>query len=460
MARSDRQKPTRRSAPTGRRSGAASSWAERLAKARGDAAGDIDSWYDDVPEPAPAPVPEPEPEPELAPRAYHEYGEDGFDRRPQTARAPRHEDPADRYRGYVDEPYGDVRADGSFDGGYDEPFDDGFDDPEPQPVRRVVPGDRRDGAHADGSGASGFVHGLGVWFNKLIKILHLDRAGFGDEDQNPVFTTALPARKQLLLGDGSAPEGQDDDTPAAGGLARREPAQGMVATGAPTTADKMKFSLLIAIIVVLIGLTIMIMPKLAGFMGADGREQLQQFVQNAGPLGVIVIFALEVLQVVVAFIPGGAVEVVAGALYGTVGGGIIVVLGSVVSAMVIFILVRKLGAPFVQKFVSERDMKRMSFLQDASKLNTLVFVLYLIPGLPKDVFTYLVPLTPMRARDFFILSTLGRVPAVFASTYMGASAASGNFVRAIIVFIVIVAIAVVGLVFRDRFTALFSRKER
>ena len=237
-------------------------------------------------------------------------------------------------------------------------------------------------------------------------------------------------------------------------------------TPPPTAPEEMKgnkrrFVLLVLILAVLIVLTIAILPFFTQLLSEENRTALQGSIEGMGVWGVIIIFALEVLQVVVAFIPGGVVELIAGALYGTIGGSIIVLAGSLLSAAIVYYLVHKLGAPFVQSFVSKKDMRFFKFLQDPRNLNTMVLILYLIPGLPKDVFTYLVPLTDMPAKDFFILSTLGRAPAVIASAYMGAAMMEGNFIGAVTVFIVIMALALLGIVFRGQLSDVADRvKER
>ena len=56
----------------------------------------------------------------------------------------------------------------------------------------------------------------------------------------------------------------------------------------------------------------------------------------------------------------------------------------------IFLLVKKIGTPIVEAFVDEKQLKKFKFLQDERKLTGILIVLYLIPGIPKDVLTYIV----------------------------------------------------------------------
>ena len=70
----------------------------------------------------------------------------------------------------------------------------------------------------------------------------------------------------------------------------------------------------------------------------------------------------------------------------------------------------KLGAPFVQSMVPVQYLEKFRKFEKTGKLNIIVFILFLIPGLPKDVFTYLVPLTDMRTVSYTHLAAFGSRP--------------------------------------------------
>ena len=89
--------------------------------------------------------------------------------------------------------------------------------------------------------------------------------------------------------------------------------------------------------------------------------------------------------------------------------------------------------------------------------NVIVFVLFLIPGLPKDAFTYIIGLTDMRCDTFVILSTLARTPGVLVTTYAASDIAKGDYLSAAIIFIVFAIIAGIGLIFRDKIMEGVSR---
>ena len=112
-------------------------------------------------------------------------------------------------------------------------------------------------------------------------------------------------------------------------------------------------------------------------------------------------------------------------------------------------VVHRLGAPFVKDMVSEKWMDKFERFEKSGKLELIVFVLFLIPGMPKDIFTYLVPLTDMRMRTFLLLSNIGRIPGILVSTYAASGLVDGNVWQSIVILAVLAVVAVVCVIFRE-----------
>lgn len=179
------------------------------------------------------------------------------------------------------------------------------------------------------------------------------------------------------------------------------------------------------------------------------QVQFEEWVNSLGILGVGIMLLIQILQVVIAFIPGEFVQVMAGVMYGTWGGLALCLTGCVLASAVIFALIRRLGRDFVIKFFGEEQLSKYDFLQDSSKLETLVFILFLIPGLPKDLLTYIVPLTPISMTNFLVLSTVGRLPGMIASTLIGSSVSNANWPLIIGIFAVVIVFALLGVWKKD-----------
>ncbi len=179
------------------------------------------------------------------------------------------------------------------------------------------------------------------------------------------------------------------------------------------------------------------------------QAQFEDWVNSLGILGVGIMLLIQIAQIVIAFIPGEFVQVMAGAMYGTWGGLALCLVGCVFASAIIFTLIRRLGRDFVVKVFGEEQLAKYDFLQDSSKLETLVFILFLIPGLPKDVLTYIVPLSPISLKNFLVLSTIGRIPGMVASTLIGSSVTDANWPLIIGIFAVVIAVALLGIWKKD-----------
>ena len=224
-------------------------------------------------------------------------------------------------------------------------------------------------------------------------------------------------------------------------------------------ATVFKFVGLVAFIVIMVVIVVAAWPYITDVFSEGGVERLVERVQNAGPAGVLILLGMQFLQIVVAFIPGEVVQLAAGLMYGPWLGALIILIGCVISSTIIYKLVHALGAPFVQGMVSTEHLEKFRAFEKSGKLDIVVFILFLIPGMPKDVFTYIVPLTDMPYKKFITLTTIGRIPGVVGSTYAAAGFANGEIVGPIIVLVVLAVIAVVAIVFRDKIIGAFHKGE-
>ena len=177
----------------------------------------------------------------------------------------------------------------------------------------------------------------------------------------------------------------------------------------------------------------------------ENRSLIWQRIDSLGPWGVGIFLCIQVLQVIVALIPGEPVELAAGMLYGTWGGLLICLAGILIGSSVIFTLARRFGQPLVRKLIHEEDMKKYAFLSDAQKLDMLVFLVFLIPGTPKDTLNYLCPLTPISPVRFLILSTFARIPSVLSSTFAGANFAEGNLIGSALILCLTTLVGILGI---------------
>lgn len=218
-----------------------------------------------------------------------------------------------------------------------------------------------------------------------------------------------------------------------------------------------KWTIGITAVVIVLILLIYMMPWIISLKDEAGRKAFQDYIYSKGILGVGILFAIQVLQVVVAIIPGEPVEVLAGLLYGTFWGYVICTLGMLVGTILIFYGVKWLGKSFVDTLSDSKKFERFSFLHNEKKLETIVFLLFFIPGTPKDILTYFMPLTRIRPLSFFIIVTVARIPSIVSSTFAGESLSQGQWMQSIVVFLAIGAVGLLGIWLNDR---LMKKREQ
>lgn len=217
--------------------------------------------------------------------------------------------------------------------------------------------------------------------------------------------------------------------------------------------DKKNTVRLIAVLIFLavsIVLTIVMIPVVKNLTTVSGREMIKARVDAMGPLGWLLFVLLQVVQVVVSLIPGEPVEIAGGMLFGAMGGFILCMLGLLFGTVLVYYLVRAVGKPLILAFIPEEKLNHFKFMQNEKRLETLIFILFLIPGTPKDTLTYVIPLTKVKPAHFFLLSFLARIPSVISSTIVGGSLGEGRWLPALIIFAVTAAVGLTGIYFNDR----------
>lgn len=189
----------------------------------------------------------------------------------------------------------------------------------------------------------------------------------------------------------------------------------------------------------------------------EGLENFINDVQNTGFLGGIILVVIQILQVVVAFIPGEFVELASGIMFGPVLGLVLCLIGLNIGTIIIFGLVKLLGKPFVDENVSDHNQKFL-FLNNSNRTLIILFFIFLIPGIPKDILIYLVPLTKVKMWQFLIVSSVSRIPSILTSTIAGTSIINGDYLVAGIIMGISLILAIIGLIFNKQITNYIENK--
>ena len=168
------------------------------------------------------------------------------------------------------------------------------------------------------------------------------------------------------------------------------------------------------------------------------------------------LLGLQFLQVFIALIPGELLETAAGYAFGPIIGTIICYLGVALASALVFALTRRFGVRLVEVFISREKINELRFINTEKKRNGLIFLLFFIPGTPKDIFTYFVGLTDMKLSTFLAISMVARIPSVVSSTFGGHLLGEGQWWGAVLLYGITGIVSLVGLMVYNK---LLRRKQ-
>ena len=206
-------------------------------------------------------------------------------------------------------------------------------------------------------------------------------------------------------------------------------------------------------------LTVILWPYIEGLATEEGREQFKAWIDGLGFGGWLVTLGIQLLQIFVALIPGEPVELMLGYVWGPWLGTFTCLLGIFIGTLTIFLLVRKLGMKFVKHVVGTDDLTKYKFLRDKNKVEITVFILFFVPGTPKDALTYIAPIAPISPLKYLLIATFARIPSIITSTLLGDSIAEGNWILAVVVFAITAAISIAGIIFGNKFVEKRQEKK-
>ncbi|MBR2615820.1 MAG: TVP38/TMEM64 family protein [Clostridia bacterium] len=188
-------------------------------------------------------------------------------------------------------------------------------------------------------------------------------------------------------------------------------------------------------------------------------EVFRAWVEEKGWSARILFVGMVVFQVIVALIPGEPLEIAAGFAFGSLEGTLLCMAGIALGSLLVFCLVRSLGVKLVEVFFPVEKIHSLRFLQNSRRVEILLFLIMLIPGTPKDLISYFVGLTEMKLSRWVVLTTVARIPSVVTSTVGGNALGEGQYLFAVIVFAVSIAISLAGLAIYDRITRKKEEKK-
>ena len=171
------------------------------------------------------------------------------------------------------------------------------------------------------------------------------------------------------------------------------------------------------IFIVLLSLLIVLYKPLMYYL--NNYEELKLFLKSKGKLALFIIYFLQILQVVIAFIPSDFINLSSGYILGPYIGFIISYLGLVSGTIIAFYISRLFGKEIVLKLVKEETLNKISNKVSSNMSVTNIFILSIIPFMPRDVLVYALGLTNIKPKKFLLPYLLARIPLVLILSITG-----------------------------------------
>ncbi|MBP3301302.1 MAG: TVP38/TMEM64 family protein [Clostridia bacterium] len=203
--------------------------------------------------------------------------------------------------------------------------------------------------------------------------------------------------------------------------------------------------------VITVSVLVLFMAAITVFIGfplmrfLEKPEDFRNWIDGFGIWSEIVFIAVTVFQVIFAIIPGEPLELGAGYAFGFLEGTLLCMIATTLGGILVFLLVKKFGIRLVEIFFPIEKIRSLWFLRSEKRRNWITFLVFAIPGTPKDLLCYFVGLTDMKQGTWILISTVARIPSIVTSTVSGASLGEREYLLAGIALALTAAISIAGI---------------
>ena len=220
------------------------------------------------------------------------------------------------------------------------------------------------------------------------------------------------------------------------------------------SSDKYKkilaLSKLILLVIIVAGIPAFLYLKYgADLFSKDSAERVVDYLKTNSNTAALLIIGIQIIQVVVCFLPGQPVQFAASYMFGVVKGFALSITGAVIGTVISFYLAKLLGNDAVNLFFGKEKVRDYKKKLDSGRGLLLAFLIYLIPGIPKDLVSYAAGISDMRFRPFLLVATVGRIPGMLGSLMLGHFFGRQDYRAMIIIAVVVAVILLICYIKRD-----------
>ena len=189
----------------------------------------------------------------------------------------------------------------------------------------------------------------------------------------------------------------------------------------------------------------------------ENIDDVVAFLEKYETQSIFVYIGLQIVQIVISIIPGQVFQMAAGYIYGFWPALLFAMTGALLGTTLSVMLAKALGRDFLHIFFGEEKMSYYIERLNSKKMYAIVFFLYLIPGIPKDMVSYAAGVSEIKFKPFTIISALGRLPGMIGCLLMGDMMMEENYTGAVIIGVFAVITFALCIIFRKKIHGLLDK---
>ena len=198
----------------------------------------------------------------------------------------------------------------------------------------------------------------------------------------------------------------------------------------------------------------------AALFSKDSAERVVDYLKANSSIAALLIICIQIVQVVICFLPGQPVQFAASYMFGVARGFAFSITGAVIGTVISFYLAKLLGNDAMNLFFGEEKVRDYKKKLDSGRGLLLAFLIYLIPGIPKDIVSYVAGISDMRFRPFLLVATVGRIPGMLGSLMLGHFFGRQDYRAMIIIAVIIAVILLICYIKRDALIGFLDDVEK
>lgn len=199
-----------------------------------------------------------------------------------------------------------------------------------------------------------------------------------------------------------------------------------------SSQESKKKAAVILLLIVLVAILMFFIGKQSYSFFANAHN-VREYVYSFGMWAPVVFIMLQVLQVLIAPIPGQAVGLASGYIFGVLWGTVYTMIGTTLGSFIAFYLARKFGRPFVEEVIDKKTLKRFDYIAKDKGVFAL-FLIFLLPALPDDAICFIAGLTKIRIRTLVLITFIGRFPGFLILNIVGNGIAVSQTALSFLIF--------------------------